>query len=144
MTKSELISKLVMRLPHLSARDVHNGVGVMIEKISGTLAEGGRVEVRGFGSFSVRHWGRRHARNPTTGLTWRTPPMSAAHFKAGGELRHRVNKRYLKEQTAKAEARRKKSRLLKPFLLIWRRLKKLRLRQYRLLSQGSPSSLMPW
>ncbi len=97
MTKSELINSLVARLE--LERDgtpeqdeaISKAVNTLLDQISDTLNEGGRIEVRGFGSFRRNQWGARYARNPVTGESWRTEPSFAIHFKPGKELRERVN-----------------------------------------------------
>jgi integration host factor subunit beta len=99
-TKSEIINKLVAKLDHLSAKEIQAGVNVIFTAISDTLEAGLRVEVRNFGSFSIRKWGERFARNPATGKSWRTKPRKMPHFKPGSELRKRVNDAYLAEINA--------------------------------------------
>jgi integration host factor subunit beta len=81
MTKSELIARLSERNPHLYLRDVERIVAAIFEEMSSALARGHRVELRGFGAFSVKHRTARLGRNPRTG----------AAFKAGKELRERLN-----------------------------------------------------
>ncbi|MAA73770.1 MAG: integration host factor subunit beta [Salinisphaeraceae bacterium] len=91
MTKSELIERLTERQTHLSYRDVELGVKLLLESISNTLSEGGRIEIRGFGSFSVNHRPARTGRNPKTGASVRIPHKYVPHFKPGKEMRERVN-----------------------------------------------------
>ena len=91
MTKKELTLRLAKQQEHLSDQEINKIVNLLLEEMSQALSENERIEIRGFGSFSLRHWGARHARNPTTGETWRTKPMHAVHFKPGKELRERVN-----------------------------------------------------
>lgn len=101
MTKSELITKLMARMQYasdVSEKDIATAVSNVLDLVCDTLEQGKRVEVRGFGSFCLHRWGKRHARNPATGKTWRTEPVHAVHFKPGKELRERVNARFLAEQ----------------------------------------------
>lgn len=98
MTKSELINLLIGRIDTLSEKDISDAVNETLELVCNALEEGRRVEVRGFGSYSLHHWGERYARNPTSGETWRTDPVYAVHFKPGKDLRERVNERFLKDK----------------------------------------------
>ena len=91
MTKSELIERLVQRQTHLSQRDVELAVKLLLEEISQALSDDSRVEIRGFGSFSLHHRPARTGRNPKTGEPVAIPPKSVPHFKPGKELRERVN-----------------------------------------------------
>ena len=91
MTKSELIERLVQRQAHMSHRDVELAVKLLLDGVIGELAEGGRVEIRGFGSFSVHHRPARRGRNPKTGESVDIPRKFVPHFKPGKELRERVN-----------------------------------------------------
>lgn len=91
MTKSELIERLVQRQTHLSQKDVELAVKHLLEEISKTLASGGRIEIRGFGSFSVHHRPARMGRNPKTGQAVEIPEKYVPHFKPGKEMRERVN-----------------------------------------------------
>lgn len=91
MTKSELINKLSDEYSSLSPQLVELCVRELFEQISGVLQEGGRVEVRGFGSFSLHHRAPRTGRNPKTGEQVQLDAKSVPHFKAGKELRDRVN-----------------------------------------------------
>lgn len=90
MTRSELIESLAAR-HQLPLRDVELSVKTLIEQMSATLAQGGRIEVRGFGSFSVRYRPPRVGRNPRTGETVGLSGKFAPHFKPGKALRERVN-----------------------------------------------------
>lgn len=92
MTKSELIDRLASKLPHLTHRDVDLSVRAMLDLMSRHLAEGGRIEVRGFGSFSVRFRPSRMGRNPRTGAAAALPDKYVVHFKAGRELRERADR----------------------------------------------------
>ena len=91
MTKSELIDALAMKHSQLSQKDVEFAVKIMIEQMAQSLSNGDRIEVRGFGSFSLHHRNARRGRNPKTGEAVALPPKYAPHFKPGKELRERVN-----------------------------------------------------
>ncbi len=91
MIKSELVARLAERNPHLYLRDVELAVSTVFEQISAALARGGRVEVRGFGSFSVRHRDARVGRNPATGEHVDVAAKAIPCFRAGRLLRHRLN-----------------------------------------------------
>lgn len=91
MTKSELIERLVQRQSQMSQRDVELAVKLLLDNVIGELADGGRVEIRGFGSFSVHHRPARRGRNPKTGESVDIPRKFVPHFKPGKELRERVN-----------------------------------------------------
>ena len=86
MTKSELIARLAERNPHLYLRDVERIVASIFEEVSAALARGDRVELRGFGAFSVKHREARVGRNPRTGAEVSIPPGKAVRFKPGKEL----------------------------------------------------------
>lgn len=91
MTKSELISRLAQRNPHLSLRDAERIVTAVFDKIVEALARGDRVELRGFGAFSVRQRETRTGRNPRTGEQVLVESKSAPFFKTGKQLRERLN-----------------------------------------------------
>jgi len=91
MTKSELIENLARKSPHLPARDVEMSVKALLERMSHALANGQRVEIRGFGSFSLHFRPPRLGRNPKTGDGVALPGKHVPHFKPGKELRERVN-----------------------------------------------------
>ena len=91
MTKSELIARLSERYPHLHQRDVERIVNTIFDEISGALSRGDRVELRGFGSFSVRKRNARVGRNPRTGETVNVDEKFLPFFKTGKELRERLN-----------------------------------------------------
>jgi integration host factor subunit beta len=91
MTKSELIERLTERQTHLPHKDVELAVKLIIEEIGGALMDNQRVEIRGFGSFSLHHRPPRLGRNPKTGEPVSIPAKSVPHFKPGKELRERVN-----------------------------------------------------
>ncbi len=93
MTKSELIRKLAAANRHMHHDEVERIVGVFFEHIAAALAQGDRVELRGFGTFSVRHRGARpHARNPRTGATVSVSDKHVPFFKAGKALQDRLNR----------------------------------------------------
>lgn len=91
MTRSELIDKLMPKFPHLNSNDVELSVRVILEGLSNALAKGGRAEIRGFGSFVLNYKPPRKGRNPKTGVTVMVPAKYVPHFKAGKELRERVD-----------------------------------------------------
>lgn len=91
MTKSELIARLAAANPHLYQRDVERIVTTIIEEISAALARGDRVELRGFGAFSVKQRGSRVGRNPRTGEAVRVSSKYIPYFKTGKQLRERLN-----------------------------------------------------
>jgi len=94
MTKSELIEALAREQNHLAYRDVELAVKSILEQMSHALASGGRIEVRGFGSFSLHYRPPRMGRNPKTGESVALSGKHVPHFKPGRELRERVNNRY--------------------------------------------------
>lgn len=91
MTKSELIEKLAGNLTNLSARDVEQAVKEILEMMAQTLSKGDRIEIRGFGSFSLHYRAPRVGRNPKTGESVDLAAKYVPHFKPGKELRERVN-----------------------------------------------------
>lgn len=91
MTKSELILRLTKRFPHLYQRDIETLVNTVLDSISDALVEGNRVELRGFGAFSVRKREARKARNPKNGAEVYIGERHAIYFRTGKELRERVN-----------------------------------------------------
>ena len=91
MIKSELIEQLAAENPHLTQKDVEKLVGVVLDHMTDALSEGGRVELRGFGAFSVRSRPSRQGRNPRTGEAVDVPAKSVPFFKSGKELRERLN-----------------------------------------------------
>lgn len=91
MTKSELIELLARKQKHLPARDVELAVKHLLELMSNTLAAGERIEIRGFGSFSLHYRPPRLGRNPKTGETVALAGKHVPHFKPGKDLRERVN-----------------------------------------------------
>ncbi|MGB0938754.1 MAG: integration host factor subunit beta [Colwellia sp.] len=91
MTKSELIEKLAGKLSHLSAKDVEDSIKEILELMAGSLSKGDRIEIRGFGSFSLHYRAPRTGRNPKTGESVELQGKYVPHFKPGKELRERVN-----------------------------------------------------
>ena len=91
MTKSEIIDILSRKQSHLSARDVELSVKILLEQMSDTLSSGSRIEIRGFGSFSLHFRAARRGRNPKTGDTVDLSPQYVPHFKPGKALRDRVD-----------------------------------------------------
>ena len=91
MTKSELIEILTQRQGHLKADDVDMAVKSMLEMMGSSLANGQRIEIRGFGSFSLHYRPPRVGRNPKTGDAVALPGKHVPHFKPGKQLRERVS-----------------------------------------------------
>lgn len=91
MTKSELIELLSQRQKHLTSKDVEFAVKTVIEQMAKTLSSGERIEIRGFGSFSLHYRPPRMGRNPKTGESVPLAGKYVPHFKPGKELRDRVN-----------------------------------------------------
>lgn len=91
MTKSELIEKLGDKLSHLSAKDVEQSIKEILELMAQSLSKGDRIEIRGFGSFSLHYRAPRVGRNPKTGESVELNGKYVPHFKPGKELRERVN-----------------------------------------------------
>ncbi len=100
MTKSELIEVITAQQKQLSSKDVELAVKTMIEQMANTLAQGNRIEIRGFGSFSLHYRAPRIGRNPKTGETVGLAGKYVPHFKPGKELKDRVNSGLLKEMAA--------------------------------------------
>ena len=91
MIKSELIAKLATENPHLTQKDVERVISVILDEMIDALVGGGRVELRGFGAFSVRARPARAGRNPRTGATVQVRATAVPFFKSGKELRERLN-----------------------------------------------------
>jgi integration host factor subunit beta len=91
MIKSELVQIIADRNPHLYQRDVENIVNAVLDEITDTLATGNRVELRGFGAFSVKNRPAREGRNPRTGEMVHVEEKWVPFFKTGKELRERLN-----------------------------------------------------
>ena len=91
MIKSELVQRIAVQNPHLYQRDVENIVNTVLNEIIAALARGDRVELRGFGAFSVKHRQARIGRNPRTGADVSVNRKSMPFFKSGKEIRARLN-----------------------------------------------------
>jgi len=91
MTKSELIETIAFKQTQLAQKDVDLAVKAIIDYMSQSLEKGERIEVRGFGSFSLHHRKKRVGRNPKTGAKVSLPAKYVPHFKPGKDLRERVN-----------------------------------------------------
>ena len=91
MTKSDLIVRLAERFPQLVAKDADLAVKMILDAMSDALAKGDRIEIRGFGSFSLNYRPPRVGRNPKSGDKVSVPERWVPHFKAGKELRERVD-----------------------------------------------------
>ena len=91
MTKSELIERLYVEQPHIQAKDIEDAVKDIIECMATTLEGGDRIEIRGFGSFSLHYREPRTGRNPKSGEKVELEGKYVPHFKPGKELRERVN-----------------------------------------------------
>lgn len=91
MIKSELIARLAEENPHLTQKDIERVVSVILDRMIQALESGGRVELRGFGAFSVRSRGARSGRNPRTGESVSVRAKHVPFFKSGKELRVRLN-----------------------------------------------------
>jgi integration host factor subunit beta len=92
MIKSELVQKIAEQNPQLYQRDVENIVNAILDEIVGALARGDRVELRGFGAFSVKARNARVGRNPRTGAHVAVEDKVVPFFKTGKEMRERLNK----------------------------------------------------
>ncbi|MEW6313593.1 MAG: integration host factor subunit beta [Pseudomonadota bacterium] len=91
MTKSELINKLAERYPQLGAKDAELAVKTILDAMAQSLTKGSRIEIRGFGSFALNYRPPRLGRNPKSGDKVQVPAKYVPHFKAGKELRERVD-----------------------------------------------------
>ena len=103
MTKSGLIEAIAAKLAHLPARDVEIVVNTMFDSMTRALQGGDRIEIRGFGSFSVRHRRARMGRNPKTGEPISVPAKRVPFFTVGHDLRERVNDGRLQHPIADGE-----------------------------------------
>jgi integration host factor subunit beta len=92
MTKSELIAELAANNPHLRDADIELIVATIFDRITRALSRHERVELRGFGAFTVKQHNARIARNPRTGKVVPVDEKAVPFFRAGKELRHRVNR----------------------------------------------------
>ena len=97
MMKSELIERIARKQSHLAYKDVELAVKSMLEQMSNSLSSGTRIEIRGFGSFSLHYRPPRSGRNPKTGRSVALPGKHVPHFKPGKELRERVNASLLRD-----------------------------------------------
>jgi integration host factor subunit beta len=104
VTKSELIAELSAANPHLTGRDVELIVATIFNEITVALSRGERVELRGFGAFTVKRRDARTGRNPRTGEAVPVDEKAVPFFKAGKELRERVNRPKLSPRSASARA----------------------------------------
>jgi integration host factor subunit beta len=102
MTRAELIQALATRFSNLTVKDAEIAIKEILEAIGRALARGDRVEIRGFGSFGLNHRPARTGRNPKSGEKVQVPPKYAPHFKAGKELRERVEQSIKPEKIKKA------------------------------------------
>lgn len=91
MTKSELVERMATKQDQLSVRDIELAVKTLLEQMTQALADGKRIEIRGFGSFSLNYRAPRTGRNPKTGESVVLEGKHVPHFKPGKELRERVN-----------------------------------------------------
>ena len=91
MIKSELVQRIANRNPHLYLRDVEKIVNAILDEITSALSRGDRVELRGFGAFSVKHRDARVGRNPRTGALVPVNEKTVPFFKTGKEMRERLN-----------------------------------------------------
>ncbi len=91
MTRSQLILRLAQQHPYLDHQVVERIVKTIFEKISEALARGDRIEIRGFGSFTVKEYASRVGRNPRTGEAVQVPAKRRPNFRSGKELRRRIN-----------------------------------------------------
>lgn len=91
MIKSELILNVAKKLNHISERDLTDSINVMLEHMSVVLSSGERIEIRGFGSFSLHYRPPRKAHNPKSGERLVTIAKYSPHFKPGKEMRERIN-----------------------------------------------------
>ena len=91
MTRSDLILKLAERFPQLLGKDAELAVKVILDSMATTLSSGNRIEIRGFGSFALNYRQPRMGRNPKSGDKVQVPAKYVPHFKAGKELRERVD-----------------------------------------------------
>ena len=94
MIKSELIQRIASANPHLFQRDIERIVNTVLDEIIGALSRGDRVELRGFGAFTVKRRAARQGRNPRTGDTVFVEEKHVPFFKTGKELRERLNRDY--------------------------------------------------
>lgn len=99
MIKSELVQRIADRNPHLYLRDVEKIINAILDEITNALSHGDRVELRGFGAFSVKHREARLGRNPRTGAHVPVEEKAVPFFKTGKEMRDRLNEGYLESKS---------------------------------------------
>jgi integration host factor subunit beta len=104
MTKSELIDRLAAQFPQLVAKDAELAVKLILDAMADALAKGQRIEIRGFGSFGLNYRPPRTGRNPKSGERVQVPEKFVPHFKAGKELRERVDAQQAANDAAAAAA----------------------------------------
>ncbi|MEL6751013.1 MAG: integration host factor subunit beta [Pseudomonadota bacterium] len=103
MIKSELVQRIAAKNQHLYQRDVEAMVNAIFDEITGALMRGDRVELRGFGAFSVKHREARTGRNPRTGEAVPVDEKFVPFFKTGKELRDRLNRNFTQDGAAESE-----------------------------------------
>jgi integration host factor subunit beta len=91
MNKSQIIDEIAKKLTHVTLKDLNDSSNLILEYMSDTLSNGDRIEIRGFGSFSLHYHPPRKARNPKSGATLMTEAKYSPHFKPGKEMRVRIN-----------------------------------------------------
>lgn len=101
MNRSDLIARLAELHPQLLTKDAELGVKVILDAMSTTLEKGGRIEIRGFGSFGLNYRPPRQGRNPKTGVKVKIPAKYVPHFKPGLDLRGRVNIEQVEQRAKK-------------------------------------------
>jgi integration host factor subunit beta len=92
MLKSDLVLRLKARYPHLYERDIEKVINAILEQIIRALAQGDRVELRGFGAFSTKRYKARNGRNPRSGAAVFVPAKALPYFRTGKEMRKRLNR----------------------------------------------------
>jgi integration host factor subunit beta len=92
MIKSELVRRLAKQNPHLFAKDIEKAVNAIFDALAATLARRDRVELRGFGTFTVKTWSARQGRNPKTGQDLNVPEKHHPHFRMTREMHRRLNR----------------------------------------------------
>ena len=112
MTKSELIAILASRYPQLAARDTDIAVKTVLDAMTQALANGQRIEIRGFGSFSLSERAPRIGRNPKSGEKVQVPGKQVPHFKPGKELRQRVDSVFVEQSRSEQETEFSPARLM--------------------------------
>ena len=100
MTKSDLIERVALRVPHISKKDTETVVNTIFDSMTESLKKGDRIEIRGFGSFQVKIREAREGRNPKTGEEVRIPAKRTPFFKVGKELKERIEQRRREDTTA--------------------------------------------